>query len=134
MNIYLSSSQTRKMETIKSRMKWFLVAIINSNKSQSVTICLKFENIFSMVGFKSMQNIGKWLDYSVKNNLETLLFATREFLILLNLNHCYTFTALPPVSLYVFDFIKLLPGYLIFLEGSPVLSPNYDQFEIFYIK
>ena len=75
------------METIKSRMKWFLVAIINSNKSQSVTICLKFENTFSMVGFKSMQNIGKWLDYSVKNNLETLLFATREFLILLVANN-----------------------------------------------
>ena len=32
-----------------------------------------------MVGF----NIGKWLDYSVKNNLKTLLFATREYLILL---------------------------------------------------
>ena len=35
-----------------------------------------------MVGFNSVQNIGKWLDFSVENNVKTLLFATREFLIL----------------------------------------------------
>ena len=35
-----------------------------------------------MVGFKSAQNRGKWLDFSVKNNEKSLLFATREFLIL----------------------------------------------------
>ena len=36
-----------------------------------------------MVGFNSVQNRGKWLDFSIKNSLKTLLFATREFLILL---------------------------------------------------
>ena len=38
-----------------------------------------------MVGFNSVQNSGKWLDFSVKNNLETLPFATREFPILFSL-------------------------------------------------
>ena len=36
-----------------------------------------------MVGFNSVQNSGKWLDFSVKINQKTLLFATREFLIFL---------------------------------------------------
>ena len=31
---------------------------------------------FQIFGFKSVQNIGKWLDNSVKNNSKTLLFAT----------------------------------------------------------
>ena len=35
-----------------------------------------------MVGFNSVQNNEKWLDFSVKNNQKTFLFATREFLIL----------------------------------------------------
>ena len=35
-----------------------------------------------MVGFNSVPNSGKWLDYLIKNNSRTLLFATREFLIL----------------------------------------------------
>ena len=29
-----------------------------------------------------MQNSGKWFDFPVKNNIKTLLFATREYLIL----------------------------------------------------
>ena len=33
-----------------------------------------------MVEFNSVQNSGKWLDFSVKNNLKTILFATREFI------------------------------------------------------
>ena len=36
-------------------------------------------NIFNMVGFNSVHNSGKWLDFSVKNNQKTLLFATRGF-------------------------------------------------------
>ena len=35
-----------------------------------------------MVRFNSVQNSEKWLDFSVENNQKTLLFATREFLIL----------------------------------------------------
>ena len=35
-----------------------------------------------MVGFNSVQNSGKWLDFSVKRNRKTLIFATREGLIM----------------------------------------------------
>ena len=49
-----------------------------------------------MVGFNSVQNSGKWMNFSVKNNKKTLLFVTREFLILLkyilSVNFSWTFT------------------------------------------
>ena len=35
-----------------------------------------------MGGFNSVINNGKWLDFSDKNNKKTLIFGTREFLIL----------------------------------------------------
>ena len=38
-----------------------------------------------MVGFNQVKNCRKWLDFSVKNNLKTLLYATRAFLSLLYL-------------------------------------------------
>ena len=43
--------------------------------------CLKYFQY--MVGFNTVENTGKWLDYSVKNNYKTLLFATRGFPTLL---------------------------------------------------
>ena len=46
-----------------------------------------------MAGFNLVQNSGKWLDFSVINNLKTLIFATRESLILLNVSYECLYTS-----------------------------------------
>ena len=83
---------------LRLRIATLAITAVCHSVSQSITLCdiifmlyilwldlilYIILNIFNMVGFNSVQNSGKWLDYSVKNNLKKLLFATRVFLILL---------------------------------------------------